>query len=184
MQKNVQWKGLAADTTEDCYISFFSSCIMVHSDLSGVVDGIPVNVEYYIKLTTEWKVIDFEIYATKDNGLIKTYAMKRETGGGWSDGTTAQHGKYSACNYIDISLTPFTNSLPINGLVFKPQQPQDINVIYIDIMEGKMRVDKQSYTKLNGQHYEFRNGGGKFTANITVDEGGIVTYYPNLFEKI
>jgi hypothetical protein len=182
MQRNILWKGLDADTTENCYISFFSSAILVHSEISGWINNKPGTVEYYIKLSNNWDVLEFEVIAQRESYPVKKYAMKRESSGAWTDSNGAQQAKYSRCNYIDITLTPFTNSLPINGLKINDAESKDIHVIYIE--EDKLRVDKQQYTKLNDNRYRFENDGGNFRADITVDKDGFVTNYPQLFEII
>ena len=184
MQRNILWKGLDADTTENCYISFFSTSIIVHSEISGWINNKPVTVEYYIKLANNWEVQEFEVIAQRESYPVKKYAMKRESNGAWTDNKGVQLAKFSRCSYIDITLTPFTNSLPINNLKLNESERKEIHVVYIDIEEEKVRVDKQRYTRLNDHLYRFENDGGNFKAEITVDKDGFVTNYPQLFEII
>ena len=110
--------------------------------------------------------------------------MYRNSNGSWFNKGGIENYNFNNCRYIDISLTPFTNTLPINGLTLKEEGSSDIDVLYIDIMKGEMRRDRQRYTKLGRLKYLFENDNGDFSAEIDVDEEGFVTDYPELFESI
>ena len=88
------------------------------------------------------------------------------------------------CIDIDISLTPFTNSLPINRLQLQVNEVQYIKVLYIDILGRTIRSVVQQYTKISDHKYQYENVPNDFEAVITVDEWGIVTEYPGLFVRL
>jgi hypothetical protein len=83
---------------------------------------------------------------------------------------------------IDISLTPSTNTLPINRLQLKDGEQQIIEVIYFDIFDRKIKPVKQVYTRLTSTLYIYENYDKTFKANILIDEQGLVIDYPELFE--
>ena len=180
MQRSIVWKGLDADTHEVCLIHFHDGHITIHSEITGWAEGKPVSVEYYIKLNSNWNVTEFDVKA--QTGLaVKHYAMKYEKGA-WLDNGSRKN-KFDNCRFIDITLTPLTNSLPINNLPLNVGGTSEIEVVYIDVLERDIRVDKQWYTKLGEQKYRFKNSFG-FTADIDVDNQGFVTAYPQLFKMI
>ena len=86
--------------------------------------------------------------------------------------------------YIDISLTPITNTLPINNLGLKTGERAVIDVLYFDILEKTVQPVKQVYTRLAADKYLYENYDGSFSAEITVDEFGLVKDYPGLFERV
>jgi hypothetical protein len=83
---------------------------------------------------------------------------------------------------IDISLTPFTNTLPVNRLQLKDGERQVIEVIYFDIFGKEIKPVKQVYTRLTSTQYVYENYDGSFKANLVIDEQGLVVDYPELFE--
>lgn len=183
MQRNLVWKGLDADTTENCAVNFTGSGIVVRSEIMGWLEGSALTSEYYIKMDRQWQVQEFEI-KTFLNGSITHFRMSRDASGRWKDYHGREHPEFDGCRYIDISLTPLTNSLPVNGLYLQEGKTKQINVVYIDVQEGKVRQDRQQYTRLGRLKYRFKNDNRNFTADIDVDEEGFVTYYPQLFEII
>ena len=63
-------------------------------------------------------------------------------------------------------------------------ESREFDLIYIDVLEAQLRPDRQKYTKLDNNTYRFENDGGNFTAEITVDDDGFVTDYPELFTML
>jgi hypothetical protein len=168
----------------NCAVNFFTDHITVRSEISGWSQMQAVKVDYYIKLDNRWRVQEFEVIAQTGNHPGHVYAMRRDNNGHWRDKAGNEKDQFLGCDYIDITLTPFTNSLPINGLVLNNGKSRDIDVLYIDIMENEVRRDRQRYIKLDRLKYRFENDNGNFTADINVDEDGFVTDYPELFESI
>jgi hypothetical protein len=86
--------------------------------------------------------------------------------------------------FIDISLSPFTNTLPINCLQLQPKERQVIRVIYFDVLGKEIKAVKQVYTRLSGSEYLYENYDGSFSATIKTNEQGFVTNYPRLFKMM
>jgi len=105
--------------------------------------------------------------------------------GHWRDGQGATLGAIEGCIDIDIAATPFTNTLPIRRLQLAEGERQPIEVAYISTPDLQVTRVEQAYTciALNREYrYEgiFRN----FSADMTVDEDGLVIDYPTLFTRL
>jgi hypothetical protein len=183
MQKSILWQGLYNDTEEHCAVNFLDKGIMVRAEIEGWAESMPVYAEYVIKLDGQWNVLEFDI-SFHVNDTQHSYHMSRDASGSWADKDGRQYPEFSKCLYIDISLTPFTNTLPINGLQLAENEKSEFDLIYIDILKNEIRKDRQSYTRLNKHTYRFENDSTNFRAEITVDDTGFVTHYPQLFEMV
>lgn len=183
MEKSIVWKGLHYDIEEHCGINYHDDCIRVHSEIEGWAEGKAVYVEYWLKLGNNWDVQEFEISSRVADRAF-TYALTRDDNNQWKDRDGKQYHEFNGCRYIDVSLTPFTNTLPVNGLHLGVGEKKEIEVVYIDILHHDLRIFKQSYTRLKPQQYKYESRGGDFFADIDVDEDGLVTNYPRLFEMI
>ncbi len=87
---------------------------------------------------------------------------------------------------MDISTTPFTNTLPIRRLDLDPGESQEIRVAYVDVPGMAVRPERQRYACLErhtgGGVYRYESlDGNRFTADLTVDADGLVLDYPGLF---
>jgi hypothetical protein len=105
-------------------------------------------------------------------------------GGSWSDDSGARDEFRGAID-VDISATPFTNTLPIRRLKLGTMQSADINTVYINLPELRVTTDAQRYTCLDpGRLYRYESLGGDFVRDIEVDSDGLVVTYPGLFRRI
>lgn len=57
-------------------------------------------------------------------------------------------------------------------------------MLYIDVLKHNIKPVQQHYTRTAVNKYLYENIETDFKAEISVDEGGLVTNYPELFEKI
>lgn len=86
------------------------------------------------------------------------------------------------CLEVDISITPLTNTLPINRLRLGVGESAEIRVAYIDVPQFAVSVMPQRYTRLEERLYRFQSDG--FQADLTVDEQGIIVDYPGLWRRV
>jgi hypothetical protein len=92
------------------------------------------------------------------------------------------------CVDVDISATPFTNTLPIRRLGLAPGESADVSVAYVDIDEMRAWTEEQRYTRLEQNSgdrlYKYESLDGGFTADLPVDADGLVLDYPGLFRRV
>jgi uncharacterized protein len=86
---------------------------------------------------------------------------------------------------IDISITPFTNTLPIRRLRLQTGQSQEILVAYVQLPGLAVTTDRQRYTcREPDRRYRYESLDGDFTREIEVDGHGLVVTYPGLFRRV
>ena len=77
------------------------------------------------------------------------------------------------CIDVDISITPFTNTLPINRLKLSQMQSKNKSSLY-KYLKVEIKPVEQSYQCLSATKYLYKNVPNDFEAEITVDESGFV----------
>lgn len=77
-----------------------------------------------------------------------------------------QADQFKGCIDIDIPLTPFTNTLPINRLKLDQDEEHQIQVIYLDLLEQQVISVKQKYIRLSKTEYHYENIPNDFEAKI------------------
>src|SRR5829696_6757114 len=91
------------------------------------------------------------------------------------------------CIDVDISATPFTNTLPIRRLGFEPGQSEELTVAYIRVPELLIGPERQRYgcleARVDDGLYRFEALPSGFTAELPVDADGLVLDYPGLFRR-
>lgn len=179
--KTYRWKGIYYNSIENCSVDVAAHEIVIKSDITGKHDNISFSCQYHINAAADWKVISFRIIYTLSG--VKHTISASHTHKGWMINGQVRP-EFNNCTDIDITLTPCTNSLPVNRLKPQNNKPQQIEVLYIDVLENTFRITRQQYTKKSTSVYNFQNVPNDFEADIVVDNDGFVEHYPELFERI
>jgi hypothetical protein len=182
MKKQVVWKGLYYQMMEYCNIETTDTDIRIDGTIVGFGEGEPFSVSYDIITDSAWRVASLEL-ALEKGGECTWVSLQRDPDGKWTQSGHLRP-EWEHCTDIDISLTPFTNTLPINRLQMPPQQKQRLDVLYIDVLHNEVKPVQQYYTRLADDRYRYENVVSDFKAEILVDEDGVVVDYPPIFTRI
>ena len=86
---------------------------------------------------------------------------------------------------VDLSATPFTNTLPIRRLGLAAGQAETIHVVYVRFPDLEVTINRQRYTCLEPRRrYRYESVDSDFTREIEVDPDGLVVTYPGLFRRV
>jgi uncharacterized protein len=175
------WKSRHYNTAEQCTIEHGTKGMAVTSRIEGSYHGSLLLVDYDITLNERWEVMTFRVDGRYDE-LIVAFGGKKENGR-WivNDEPLPE---CETCFDIDISLTPFTNTLPIKRLDLEEGVRTRIDVLYIDIFENTIGRRQQLYQKLPDDRYRFENVPKDFEATIKFDADSFVKTYPGLFRQV
>jgi hypothetical protein len=181
MQTNILWMGREYYSLENCLINESGSGADISSIIIGHYEEKIYQVEYHIKTNIHWETVFFELISRHSN-QTQTISYASDGKGNWTKAGQPQK-QFNGCIDIDISLTPFTNTLPIRRLQLQPHQIQEIQVLYCDLLKMQMMPVRQQYTCLSATEYHYENIPKDFEANIQVDGSGFVVDYPSLFVR-
>ena len=86
---------------------------------------------------------------------------------------------------IDLSITPFTNTLPIRRLHLQSGQSEEIVCVYVQFPGLDITTDRQRYTCLEPRRlYRYESLDSDFSRDITVDDEALIVTYPGLFRRL
>ena len=85
---------------------------------------------------------------------------------------------------VDLSITPFTNTMPVRRLDLIEGQQADIRVVYLRFPDLNLAIDRQRYTCLKRNQYRFESLDSEFTCDIDTDADGLIVTYPGLFRRV
>ncbi len=95
-----------------------------------------------------------------------------------------------SCIDVDIGITPATNMLPIKRLKLQAEESRDITAAYIPLPDQIDRYfqpqrAEQRYTCLTpDRFYRYEGLFRAFTAELEIDEVGLVIDYPDTFRRV
>ncbi|MCJ7932899.1 MAG: putative glycolipid-binding domain-containing protein [Chryseobacterium sp.] len=178
--KTLIWQGILYQSLEYFKIKENGDRYTIESKIIGCYENKMYTADYKILITQDWTVLEFVIES--EINTIKNILTGKKRQDEWVINNVI-HPDFKGFEYIDISLTPFTNTLPINNLKLAENSSRKIDVIYIDVLNHHIRPAKQQYTRTALNKYLYENIETDFKAEISVDEAGLVISYPKLFEK-
>jgi hypothetical protein len=179
MQTNLLWTGREYYSLENCLVDVQSAGTEIISTIIGKYKEKIYKVEYLIKTNHDWETILLEIHS-RHSDKTQSIRLQGDGKGNWT-GNNENADQFKGCIDVDISLTPFTNTLPIKRLRLDQDQSKEIQVIYFDLLEGQIKPVRQKYTCLSKTKYHYGNVPNDFEATIEVDEEMFVVDYPSLF---
>lgn len=179
MQINILWTGREYYSLENCLVSITDVGSEVTSTIIGHYKEKIYRVEYLIKTNQNWETVYLEINC-RHNDHTQSIKLEGSGKGKWMN-SGEKVDQFDGCIDIDISLTPFTNTLPIRRLGLSQNQTQEIRVIYFDLLEQQISPVSQRYTCLSNTEYYYENVPNDFDATIQVDKSGLMVDYPSLF---
>jgi hypothetical protein len=186
MDRDMIWVPWSGPGLEHLRLAQRDDEIVADGLIIGVSDGAPFRARYVIRCDARWRVREIRVDLSSDSG--REIALRADGAGFWTTASGEPVPSLDGCIDVDISATPFTNTLAIRRLGLEPGETSDLTVAYVAIPEMRVWPEKQRYTCLaahaQGGLYRFESLDGDFTAELPVDSDGLVSDYPELFRKV
>ena len=174
-----RWQDVTGQRVEVARITTTFYGIDIDSVVQDTVTG--AACRYAISADAGWRFRRFDIH---DDGQGRTFCLATDGRGGWYDGDGEAVAGLAAAAEIDFILTPLTNSFPLHRLALAPGQSADIVTAWVSFPGLAVKPDPQRYTCLGPRRYRFESLDSDFSAEIDLDEHGLVTDYPGLFRRL
>ena len=154
--------------------------------LSGTVlmvqDGKPLRIEYVVQCDRSWATRAVRIGLTHDAAPSELTLLVDDRRRWWSNGK--ELASVAGCVDVDISVSPSTNTLPIRRLSLAVGEERDVVTAWIRFPELAIEPLPQRYVRTGENLYRYSSSGGAFTADIEVDDLGLVVRYPPSWERV
>ena len=176
-----RWKDWSGAGLEHLVLKEGPSGIVADAVVFATVDDDAIAVRYRILCDPNWRVRKAEIARLGDERPIE---LVSDGAGNWADAAGVAQTQLRGALDIDISVTPFTNTLPIRRLNLSLRQSAEILVVYFQFPGLIITTDRQRYTRLDADRYRYGSLDSDFTRDIEVDQHGLVVTYPGLFRRV
>ena len=142
----------------------------------------PFRLQYKIKTDQAWRTR--KVWVRAATPLGETAQTLRSDGqGNWRSEDGTELPELRDCIDVDITATPFTNTLPINRLRLTPGKSAEIRVVYLTAPDLDISVSAQRYSRRGDAEIFFESPAHDFTALLPIDGDGLVLDYPQLFKR-
>ncbi|MGE8426978.1 MAG: putative glycolipid-binding domain-containing protein [Sphingobacterium sp.] len=179
--KTLIWKGIIYNSLEYFKLTKQEGSFMVNANIIGHYEDKIYTLYYHLKIDEHWNVQHLDLEYAVNDVIKRIKGNKIEND--WEINGSVKND-FQGIDYIDISLTPFTNTLPINNLNLEMGESTDIKVLYFDILNDAIKPVNQNYSKTKALTFQYKNIPKDFEADLEVDSLGLVVNYPGLFTKV
>jgi len=178
----VRWQDWAGEGIEHLVLRQDAAGIVAESTIITKIDGAPIALRYRIECDPSWCVHKLQTARIGADAI----ELASDGAGNWTDDAGIAQPQLTGAIDVDISATPFTNTLPILRLGLQPGKSAEILAVYVLAPDLTISIDRQRYTRLDtdGRRYRYESVDSDFTRDIEVDEQGLVVTYPGLFRRI
>ena len=186
MEQHIMWAPSAAAGLEHLHLRQGEQGISVDSVVLGVEEGVPFRLWYEMEIDQNWQIraCTLRLLNSEKSGLT----LRTDGQGHWTDATGTPYPVLEGCLDIDLSVSPFTNTLPVRRLAWQPGQSADLSVAYIAVPALEVSAMAQRYTcleqRIEGGLYRYQSLASGFTRDLPVDAQGLVIDYPGIWQRV
>lgn len=143
-------------------------------------EGVPSRLDYMITCDAAWQTRSAEVrgvIGTQDTQLIVSVDDEQR----WYL-NRAECPEVRGCLDLDLGFTPATNVLPIRRLTLDLGAWAAVDAAWLPFPSLTFEVLPQTYRRAGERTYRYESHGGSFTRELQVNDEGLVTSYPGLWE--
>src|SRR5438094_3637820 len=171
MERNIMWTPWSEPGLEHLRLLQVDGTILADSFIVGVSNRMPFRLHYEITCDSNWEVKELDL--TILSGNRESMKIQADGQSHWFTHAGDPIPSLDGCKDVDISATPFTNTLPIRRLELRPGQSAELLVAYVAIPEMELKPMSQRYTclALNTHEglYRYESVVSGFSAELPVD---------------
>lgn len=176
-QREVAYRRLDEHGEERCVYACVGGMCVVEGMGAAAIDGSGMVFEYRLELTEAWQVRHAVVVIRLGQDESRR-TIERQDDSWIVDGVHAV--EFEGCEDLDFAFTPTTNSVAIRRLGLAVGQSGASRAVLVTDPELDLHMLVQHYTRVRDDLYRYESG--DFTAELTVDEDGVVVAYPGLFD--
>ena len=182
LKRAVVWRNLLLNGTDYCALWHTAAGWLAKGTVVGVLkDQRPILANYEVHCDKNWLTHRVQVERTIGTD-VKSLNISVESRGVWRSSAEELHDIHG-CDDVDLALTPATNTLPIRRLKLQVGNSQSVIAAWIKFPCLTVQPLSQRYTRLDKNKYRYESNTG-FSAEIVVDDLGLVTNYPGGWERI
>ncbi len=185
MEKNLHrdffWRSLEEVGLEHLRLSRGDDFVRADGLIVRELAGMALRINYLILCDAAMRFRSLELLV--DSGIHCSLELFLDESGRWKDGHGREISQLAGCREVDISITPFTNSLALGRLALQPGESARIRAAYIDLPEMVVSPVDQRYTRVGPSEYLYEALFGDFRASLPVDKDLLVLDYPEKFRR-
>ena len=161
--RQYRWQRLDVPGLELLEIGERKSGIDARGMLISEAEGTGFGASYHIRLAPDWtfRALNLQLL---DGRVLK---LRSDGKGNWTEGNGAPRRDLDECIDIDLSGSPFTNTLPIGRTHWQTGVPEHFTMAFIDLASLSVTPHEQVYTRRDDTHFSYRSETTGFESELS-----------------
>jgi hypothetical protein len=191
------WSGVEEWIAETAEIELTDGGLRASGTQLGA-DPAPYRIDYRLECPDDYVTRELELTSTGE-GWRRRLALTHDGDGGWradvtSDGEVpggAWDGELpdlSGARDVDLQNSPLTNTMPILRHGFQRGGEGDFLMAFVTLPSLRVEASPQRYEHVsaaeNGSVVRYLSRDGDFTAELELDDEGLLVFYPRLARRV
>jgi hypothetical protein len=143
-------------------------------------DRQPCRLDYHVICDSRWQTLSARVsgwIGTETVGIDLTVDAHRR----WRLNST-ECPQVEGCIDLDLNFSPSTNLIPIRRLGLTVGQEAKVRAAWLRFPDFTLESLDQLYRRRDAATYRYESAGGRFVADLRVNEAGFVTRYSRFWE--
>lgn len=179
-EQSITWRRLDIPGHEFARLFFKNSCWYLHGTAVFVHDNLSWCLDYRLKCNSEWETLSGRISGWIGEKKIKTEISVEQNRRWHLNGQ--EPARTDGCIDLDLNFSPLTNTIPVRRLNFNVGEKAEVRAAWLKFPSFQIEPLEQSYYRIDRTTYRYESVGGRFVADLQVNETGFVTSYPNFWQ--
>lgn len=181
MRQAIVWRGIFWPGHEHCAVYDDAAQWFVEGAALFIHERQPCRLEYLIECDHTWTTQSARVSGWVGEKQVDIHITADADRNWFFNGS--EQPAVKGCTDVDLNFSPSTNLLPIRRLNLVPGQQAPVSAAWLRFPSFKLEQLDQTYQRLDHTTYHYESNDGSFAAELKVDEFGLVTNYPGLWEK-
>lgn len=176
--REVAYRRLDEHGEERCVYACMSEMCIVEGMGAAAIDGSGMVFEYRLELSEDWRIRHAAIVIRLGQDESRRIIERRDDAIWVVDGVHAV--EFDGFEDLDLAFTPTTNTVAIRRLALDVGESGTSRSLLITDPELDVHGMEQHYSRVDDRRYLYQ--AREFSAEIEVDDDGVLIAYPGLFE--
>lgn len=176
---SIIWRRLDHPGHESALLSSNDDSWHLHGTAVFLYDALACRLDYRIVCDSQWHTRSAYVAGWVGNRLIESKLIVTPDQRWLLNDKDAP--QVAGCVDVDLNFSPSTNTLPIRRLGLSVGDAEEVRAAWLRFPSFELEPLTQIYRRLDKNIYRYESAGGKFVRDLTVDDQGVVTDYPELW---
>lgn len=179
--ESILWRSVARPGHETCRM--FARDSRWHLEGTALLshEQQPCRLNYQVVCDSAWRTLSASVEGWLGKTLVNFQIRTEPTQSWWLN--EVEQPEVMGCTDLDLNFSPSTNTLPIRRLGLAIGEAADVNAAWLRFPGFRLETLRQQYHRLSETAYRYESDGGKFVADLKVNQSGFVVDYQGLWES-